>query len=86
MRYRQRLRRLEGFRHQQLPSSHFLMIVRVPWHLAAGMDQATWLRDEVECNCGVRGCPTLRIGLVLPAKAPTAAAWAERYAKRGRYA
>jgi len=74
MRYRQRLRRLEKFGRQRLPSSHFLLIVHVAWHLPAGMDQATWVRNKVECNCGARGCPKLRIGLVLPAKLPTAAA------------
>jgi hypothetical protein len=86
MRYWQRLRRLEESRRQRLPSNHFLMIVRVPRHLPAGWDQAMWLRDKVECNCGVRGCPKLRIGLVAPHKAPSAEAWVERYAQRGRYA
>jgi hypothetical protein len=77
VRYRQRLTRIEAYRRRRTPPSHFRMSVRVPWDLPAGMDQATWLVEEVRCPCGERGCPELRIGLVIPAKAPTAAAWAE---------
>jgi hypothetical protein len=58
--------------------SHFVMSVRVPWNLPDGMDQDTWLREAVQSSCGQRGCPELRIGLVLPEKAPSAQAWAER--------
>jgi hypothetical protein len=54
------------------------------------MDQAMWLRDEVVYRCGQRRCPELRIGLVVPQKAPSAEAWATRantsYAQRGPYA
>jgi hypothetical protein len=43
MKYRQRVMRLEGYRRTRLPPSHFVMSVRVPWDLPAGMDQETWL-------------------------------------------
>jgi hypothetical protein len=87
MRYRQRVTRIEEYRRRRMPPSHFLMSVQVPWDLPAGMDQETWLAEEVICPCGERGCPEFRIGLVVPAKAPSVEAWAERaqicYAQRG---
>jgi hypothetical protein len=86
MRYRQRVTRIEEYQRRRLPPRHFVMSVRVPWDLPAGMDQDTWLRTEVTCACGQRGCPELRIGLVLPEKAPSPEAWTERvqtyYAQR----
>jgi hypothetical protein len=86
MRYRQRVTRIEEYQRRRLPPSHFVMSVRVPWDLPAGMDQDTWLREEVTCACGQQGCPELRIGLVLPEKAPSAEAWTDRvqthYAQR----
>jgi hypothetical protein len=86
MRYRHRIVRLEEYRRTRLPPSHFVMSVRVPWDLPAGMDQETWLQEEVLCTCGERGCPELRIGLVLPEKAPSPQAWCDRarqyYAQR----
>jgi hypothetical protein len=80
MRYRQRITRIEAYRRRRTPPSHFLMSVRVPWDLLVGMDQATWLVEEVTCPCGQRDCPEFRIGLVLPEKAPSAEAWADRAA------
>jgi hypothetical protein len=77
MRFRQRITRIEAYR-RRLPPSHFLMSVRVPWDLPAGMDQETWLAEEVICPCGARECPEFHIGLVIPEKARTAEAWAER--------
>lgn len=89
MRYRHRITRIEAYRRRRLPPRHFLMSVRVPWDLPEGMGQATWLAAEVRCPCGERGCPELRIGLVVPAKAPSVEAWAERaaayYQRRLRY-
>jgi hypothetical protein len=55
------------------------MRVRVPWDPPAGMDQETWLAEEVTCSCGELGCPELTIGVLAPAKAPSVEAWAERY-------
>jgi hypothetical protein len=44
------------------------------------------IRPEA-CTCGQRGCPELRIGVLLPEKAPSPEAWAEQaqadYTKRG---
>jgi hypothetical protein len=77
MRFRQRITRIEEYRGRRMPPSHFLMSVRVPWDLPAGMDQETWLAEEVACPCGQRECPDFRIGLVIPEKATTAEAWAE---------
>jgi hypothetical protein len=78
MSYRHRITRIEAYRRRRRRPSHFQMRVRVPWDLPAGMDQETWLATEVICPCGRRDCPEFRIGLVIPAKAPSAEAWAER--------
>jgi hypothetical protein len=87
MRHRSRLLRLEEYQRRRLPPNHFMMSVRVPWDLPDDMDQEAWLREGVLCTCGERGCPELRIGLVLPEKAPSAEVWAQRaqeyYARRG---
>jgi hypothetical protein len=77
MRFRQRITRMEAYRRRRLPPSHFRMSVRVPWDLPEGMDQGTWIEEQVRCPCGRRDCPEFRIGLVIPAKAPSAEAWAE---------
>jgi hypothetical protein len=85
--YRHRMTRLEEYRRRRMPPSHFVVSVRVPWDLPRGIDQETWLQEEVLCTCGQKGCHEMRIGLVLPEKAPSSEAWAERaqayYAKRG---
>jgi hypothetical protein len=78
VRYRHRITRIEEYRRRRMPPSHFRMSMRVPWDLPAGMDQETWLAEEVTCPCGQRDCPEFRIGLVIPAKAPGVEAWAER--------
>ena len=78
MRYRQRVMRIEEYRRRRMPPSHFVVSVHVPWDLPRGMNQDTWLREEVTCACGQRGCSELRIGLVLPEKAPSAEAWTAR--------
>jgi hypothetical protein len=86
MRYRQRVTRLEGYRRRRMPPSHFVSSVYVPWELPEGMDQETWLQEEVTCACGERRCPEMCVGLVLPEKAPSPEAWAQRardyYAQR----
>jgi hypothetical protein len=78
MRYGPRITRIEAYHRRRRPPSHVLMSVKVPWDLPAGMDQETWLAEEVTCPCGQRECPERRIGLIIPAKAPSAEAWAER--------
>jgi hypothetical protein len=84
MRYRQRIVRLEEYRRTRLPPSHFLPIVRTPWDLDH-VDCDDWLQTLV-CACGQVGCPELRIGALLPEKAPSAQAWGDRvqqyYAQR----
>jgi hypothetical protein len=81
-----RLARLEAYRRRRAPTNHLLTSVGVPWDLPPGMDADTWLQEEVTCACGHRGCPELRIGLVVPVKAPSAEAWSGRaqayYAQR----
>jgi hypothetical protein len=74
VRYEARLRRLET--HRQRPVSHFLSIVRIPWDVEEA-DEPDWLRG-LRCSCGQRACPQLRIGVILPEKAPSAEVWAER--------
>jgi hypothetical protein len=73
MRYESRLRRLEARRVR--PVSHFVSIAYYPWH--RGEPDDAWLRGLV-CPCGRWGCPEFRIGAILPEKAPSADAWAER--------
>jgi hypothetical protein len=84
MRYRQRVTRLEEYRRTRLPPSHFLSIVRTPWDLDPA-DEDAWLQTLV-CACGQVGCPELRIGALVPEKAPSPEAWGERvqqyYAQR----
>ena len=86
MRYRQRVMRIEEYRRCRMPPSHFVVSVHVPWDLPRGMNQDTWLQEDVLCTCGQKGCHEVRIGLVLPDKAPSPEAWAERaqayYAQR----
>lgn len=73
MRYERRLRQLEARRQQSV--SHFIAIVYYPWHQRE--PDHDW-RRVVVCPCGQRGCPELRISAILPEKAPSAEAWAER--------
>jgi hypothetical protein len=73
MRYESRLRGLEARPRQ--PVSHFLSMVRYPWH--RGEPDHDWRRGLV-CPCGQRGCPKLRIGAMVPEKAPSPEAWAAR--------
>ena len=77
MRYRQRVARLEEYRCKRRPPSHFMSVVCTPWHMNGGAIDH-WLREEVACPCGTVGCPDLRIGALLPEKAPSVEAWAER--------
>ena len=84
---RNRIARLEARqRRQHRPERvHFISIVRYPWRGAE--PEADWLRSLV-CPCGQRACPQLRIGALLPEKAPSAEAWAaevRRYQERQRY-
>jgi hypothetical protein len=78
MRLRHRVTRIEAYRRQRSPPRHFLMSALMPWDLPAGMDQETWLAEEVICPCGRREYAEFRIGLVIQEKAPTAEAWAVR--------
>jgi hypothetical protein len=85
MKYRQRLIRLETYQRQRNGRPHHLSVVQYPWDLPDG-DRDRWLREELPCVCGRVGCPLLTIGVLLPAKAPSAEAWTERaqtyYAQR----
>jgi hypothetical protein len=70
MGYKARLQRLEAPQRRTGPVSHFVPAVFSPSHLhEAG--EARWLRDEVICACGRRGCPELQVGVLLPEKAPS---------------
>ncbi len=79
---RGRVTRLEERRRRRVPVGHFLPVARYPWGVADG-DQARWLRT-LRCPCGRQGCPELRVGLLLPDKAPSPEAWAEAYTERAR--
>jgi hypothetical protein len=77
MRYRQRVARLEEYRRKRRPPSHFLSVVCTPWQMDGGAIDH-WHREELACACGQVGCPELRVGALLPEKAPSVEAWAER--------
>jgi hypothetical protein len=66
--YEARPERLES--RWQRPKNHFVPVAFYPWHLDEAAE-ARWLRERV-CPCGQRGCPELRIGAMLPEKAPSA--------------
>ena len=81
MRYRARVVKLEEYRRTRRPPSHVLSVVFQPWEEP---DRERWLAG-LTCPCGAVGCPELRIGALLPAKAPSAEAWQARvrqYASR----
>jgi hypothetical protein len=80
MSYETRLQRLEAQRRQPWPVSHFVPVVCYPWPVGEP-DDHDWRRALV-CPCGQRGCPELRIGIMLPEKAPSADA--ERAEGNGR--
>jgi hypothetical protein len=90
MRHRQRVVRLEEHQRKRNGRLHPLAVVQYPWDLPEG-DRDRWLGEELPCTCGQVGCPLLIIGALLPVKAPSAEAWAERaqpyYVQRkGRHA
>jgi hypothetical protein len=70
MRYETRLKRLEATRRQPGPVSHVVAVAFMPWHPDEPAE-AQWLRDEVICACGRRGCPELQVGVLLPEKTPS---------------
>jgi hypothetical protein len=73
-----RLHNLEVRQHHGQVRSHFIAVVHTPWELDdAAVDR--WLQEELRCPCGVVGCEHLRIGALLPEKAPSVEAWAERW-------
>jgi hypothetical protein len=68
---------------------HHVSVVSYPWDLPDG-DRDRWIRKELPCACGAIGCPEMTIGLVAPAKAPSAEAWSQAaqvyYAPRADHA
>jgi hypothetical protein len=80
MKYRARILRLEHYRRQRLPPSHFVSVVKYPFGMDDG-DVDRWLRDEVVCACGTIGCPELRIRILTSEPAPSVEAW-EQWVKR----
>jgi hypothetical protein len=81
--YRHRLQALERRQRQLHPPelAHFISVVYQPWEEP---DRDRWLAG-LTCPCGAVGCPELRIGVLLPEKAPSAEVWQERcqeYARR----
>ena len=89
MRDQQQVARLEEYRRKRRPPGHCLRVVSTPGHLDGGAIDH-WLREELACACGQVGCPELRIGALLPEKAPSVEAWAEHAqaysAQRGNHA
>ena len=78
-----RVKRLEQRQRQQHPPelAHFISMAFQPWEEP---DRERWLAG-LTCPCGAVGCPELRIGVLLPEKAPSAEAWYQRcqaYARR----
>jgi hypothetical protein len=80
-RFSQRLERLEAQQHEQTPA-HYTPCLWVSWWVVADDDWDAWVLRQ-PCRCGVIGCPERRIGLVMPAKAPSPEAWYARYGAQG---
>ena len=72
-----RLWRLEASQRRKAPTDHVISVLIYPRDLLH-TDRERWLREEVTCACGTRGCLEMRVGALLPEKAPSAEAWAER--------
>ena len=75
MSHRSRLARLEEYRRRRLPHSHHLSVVCYPFDCE---DRDRWIREELECACGVIGCPLMTIGYLGPAKAPSPDEWSRQ--------
>jgi hypothetical protein len=71
-----RLHTLEVRQHQGQAGAHFIAILQFPWDLHAE-DEERWLAEQLACDCRPN-CPGKRVGALLPEKAPSAEAWAER--------
>jgi hypothetical protein len=73
------------YQRQRHGRPHHLSVVQYPWPLPEG-EQDRWIREDLKCACGQAGCPEMTIGVLVPAKAPSAEAWSARvqqyYAQR----
>jgi len=76
-----RVKALETEQQRNYPpgGQHFTSVVHVPpeipsesWH--------DWLASQ-PCACGVVGCPSRRIGLLIPTRCQTAEEWEPRYGR-----
>jgi hypothetical protein len=72
---RGRVGTLECYPRHRLPPSHLLPVVYDPWPEA---DQERWVREEVVCAWGEKGCPQMAGGALLPENAPSAEMWTAR--------
>jgi hypothetical protein len=71
-----RLNTLEARQAQVQGHAHFIPILFQPWDLDLAARDA-WLAEQLACDCRPE-CPGKRVGALVPEKAPSAKAWAER--------
>jgi len=71
-----RISRIEAYRHTRDREGHWTPVLFYPWDLPHDA-QDTWLTERLACAC-TPGCPGKHYGALLPEKAPSVEAWAER--------
>ena len=85
MKYRQLTVRLEEYRRWRNGRPHHLSVCSIPGICPTGI-AIVGFGEELPCACGQVGCPEMTIGILVPAKAPSVEAWAQRaqayYAQR----
>jgi hypothetical protein len=81
---KKRISRIEAYRRDRVSEGHWIPVLFYPWELPDDA-QEVWLAEQRACAC-TPGCPGKRYGALLPEKAPSVEAWAERaqqyYAQR----
>jgi hypothetical protein len=71
-----RLRRLEHAHQGRIGAQHWIPVLFYPWDLPDEA-KAAWLAEQLACTCRP-GCSGKGYGALMPAKAPSPEAWAER--------
>ena len=83
-----RLRVIEALVRHQQTNPHFISVLQYPWDLDHDAREA-WIAEQLTCDCSPT-CPGKRVGAILPEKALSVEAWAERaqayYAQSGNRA
>lgn len=71
-----RISRIESYQRDHNSEGHWIPALFYPWDLPNDV-QDVWLTERLACAC-TPGCPGKRYGALLPEKAPSVEAWAER--------